>query len=199
MRLTPIIIIQPLIHLLIDTIVLIIHIIFDLHLEGFRAIHAMDAIRSQFWLTPMAKNILYAILFVRQSQELCQGVLDSTCSKAEVVLSREVVHGIQAPGKCIPQTVQWMPSQQSSTEMINDIPTLSAVEYFLPAGCPPVEYPDTALAPSAFVSYHPVPANSTCYSNWQVSDLELRDMSSHMTGNLYGFPAKERTTLLILM
>ncbi|KAE8358567.1 hypothetical protein BDV27DRAFT_163461 [Aspergillus caelatus] len=69
---------------------LIIYIIFDLHSEGFRIIHAIDAIKFHPKLTVKAKEIVYSILFVRQAEDLCRGNTSNTVPKAEVVIGRRV-------------------------------------------------------------------------------------------------------------
>lgn len=69
---------------------MIVYILFDLHSEGFRVIHAMDAINFHDDLVALERKILYSILFVRQSEELCRGDLSGTGSEAKVAIGRKV-------------------------------------------------------------------------------------------------------------
>ncbi|KAE8391591.1 hypothetical protein BDV23DRAFT_182403 [Aspergillus alliaceus] len=102
------------------TVALILYIIFDLHSEGFRVVHAIDAIKLHPRLIPQAKEILYSIMFVRQLEESYRGDLCSTVVRAEMaVMGRGVAQGVPTDPTSKPSAIRQatgIPHPSISTE-----------------------------------------------------------------------------------
>lgn len=89
------------------TVALILYIIFDLHSEGFRVVHAIDAIKLHPGLIPQAKEILYSIMFVRQLEESYRDDLCSTVVRAEMaVMGRGVAQGVPTDPTSKPSAIR---------------------------------------------------------------------------------------------